>query len=55
MIPEGLTFANYDFAQSGEPHRLGDYEVGEKIEVEAFHNSGDKLDFVGEWLRRPEA
>jgi len=33
---------------------LLEIQVGEKIEVEAFHNSGDKLDFVGEWLRRPE-
>jgi hypothetical protein len=33
---------------------LLEIEVGEKIEAEAFHNSGDKLDFVGEWLRRPE-
>ena len=34
---------------------LLEIQPGEKIEVEAFHNSGDKLDFVGEWLRRPEA
>ncbi|NIP95739.1 MAG: hypothetical protein GWO24_20780 [Akkermansiaceae bacterium] len=33
---------------------LIELKVGERIEVEAFHNRGDKLDFVGEWLRRPE-
>lgn len=32
VIPEGLDFSNYDFAQAGEPHRWGDYEVGEKID-----------------------
>ena len=32
VVPEGLTFANYDFALSGEPHRLGDYQVGEVID-----------------------
>ncbi len=31
-IPDGLTFADYDFALAGEPHRFGDYEVGEKID-----------------------
>lgn len=31
-IPEGLDFSNYDFLQSGEPHRWGDYEIGEKID-----------------------
>jgi 2-methylfumaryl-CoA hydratase len=31
-IPAGLTFAKYDFAQAGEPHRLGDYAVGEVID-----------------------
>ena len=30
-VPEGLTFADYDFTLAGEPHRLGDYEVGEQI------------------------
>jgi len=30
-IPEGLDFTNYDFTLSGEPHRFGDYEVGEVI------------------------
>lgn len=33
---------------------LLELKVGEQIEIEAFHNRGDKLDFVGEWLRRPE-
>lgn len=31
-IPDGLDFNNYDFAQAGEPHRWGDYEVGEQID-----------------------
>lgn len=32
VIPEGLSFEGYNFVHSGEPHRLGDYEVGEKID-----------------------
>ncbi|MBZ4023949.1 hypothetical protein CKO11_15975 [Rhodobacter sp. TJ_12] len=32
VVPEGLTFEDYDFTLAGEPHRLGDYEVGEKID-----------------------
>ncbi len=28
-IPEGLDFEGYDFALAGEPHRWGDYDVGE--------------------------
>lgn len=31
-IPDGLTFADYDFALAGEAHRFDDYEVGEKID-----------------------
>ncbi|MEO0401237.1 MAG: MaoC family dehydratase [Pseudomonadota bacterium] len=31
-VPEGLSFADYDFAQAGEPHRWGDYDVGEQID-----------------------
>ena len=31
-IPEGLSFEDYDFTLAGEPHRWGDYEVGEKID-----------------------
>ncbi len=31
-IPDGLTFENYDFALAGEPHRLSDYSIGEKID-----------------------
>jgi 2-methylfumaryl-CoA hydratase len=31
VIPEGLNFNNYDFDLAGEPHRWGDYEIGEKI------------------------
>ncbi|MEM8579005.1 MAG: MaoC family dehydratase [Pseudomonadota bacterium] len=32
MVPEGLDFSAYDFAQAGEPHRLSDYSVGETID-----------------------
>ena len=32
VLPEGLTFAGYDFGLAGEPHRWGDYEIGEKID-----------------------
>ncbi|MBI6628706.1 MaoC family dehydratase [Pontibaca salina] len=32
VIPEGLDFTDYDFALAGEPHRWGDYEVGEQID-----------------------
>lgn len=32
VIPHGLDFSNYDFALAGEPHRLGDYAVGEIID-----------------------
>jgi len=32
IIPDGLDFSAYDFAAAGEPHRWGDYEVGEKID-----------------------
>ena len=32
VIPEGLDFSNYDFTLAGEPHRWGDYEIGEKID-----------------------
>ena len=31
-IPKGLNFKDYDFALAGEPHRWGDYEVGEVID-----------------------
>jgi 2-methylfumaryl-CoA hydratase len=31
VIPGGLDFSGYDFALAGEPHRHGDYEVGEVI------------------------
>ena len=27
---------------------------GDHLEIEAFHNSGDHLDFTGEWLKRVE-
>jgi 2-methylfumaryl-CoA hydratase len=32
VLPEGLDFTNYDFALAGEPHRWGDYTVGETID-----------------------
>ncbi len=32
VLPEGLSFAGYDFALAGEPYRLGDYAIGEVIE-----------------------
>ena len=32
VIPAGLDFTSYDVAAAGEPHRFGDYEVGEKID-----------------------
>lgn len=31
-IPDDLDFSNYDFTLAGEPHRWGDYEIGEKID-----------------------
>lgn len=32
VVPQGLDFSSYDTTLSGEPHRWGDYEVGEKID-----------------------
>jgi len=32
IIPQGLDFTGYDFALAGEPHRWGDYAVGERID-----------------------
>ena len=32
VVPQGLSFAGYDFALAGEPHRWGDYAVGEIID-----------------------
>ncbi len=31
-IPQGLDFSTYNFAQSGEPHGWGDYQIGEQID-----------------------
>ncbi len=31
-VPPGLDFTGYDFALAGEPHRWGDYEIGERID-----------------------
>jgi 2-methylfumaryl-CoA hydratase len=32
VVPEGLDFSGYDMALAGEPHRWGDYAVGEVID-----------------------
>ncbi len=32
VVPAGLDFTDYDFALAGEPHRWGDYVIGEKID-----------------------
>ena len=32
VVPTGLTFDGYDTDLAGEPHRLGDYQVGEQID-----------------------
>ena len=32
VVPQGLDFTNYDFTLAGEPHRWGDYEIGEQID-----------------------
>jgi 2-methylfumaryl-CoA hydratase len=32
VVPAGLDFARYDFGLAGEPHRWGDYAVGERID-----------------------
>ena len=32
IIPDTLNFTAYDFTAAGEPHRFGDYEIGEKID-----------------------
>lgn len=32
VIPKGLDFSAYDFTLAGEPHRWGDYSVGEQID-----------------------
>ncbi|WP_417742192.1 MaoC family dehydratase [Salipiger sp.] len=32
VIPDGLSFEGYDFTLAGEPHRWGDYEIGETID-----------------------
>ncbi len=32
VIPAGLDFSQYEFALAGEPHRWGDYAIGEKID-----------------------
>ena len=32
VLPDGLDFSRYDFTLAGEPHRWGDYAVGEVID-----------------------
>ncbi|MGQ0463687.1 MAG: MaoC family dehydratase [Sporichthyaceae bacterium] len=32
VVPAGLDFTAYDFVAAGEPHRYGDYAIGEKID-----------------------
>ncbi|MEL7091070.1 MAG: MaoC family dehydratase [Pseudomonadota bacterium] len=32
VVPDGLDFSSYDFGLAGDPHRWGDYEVGEQID-----------------------
>lgn len=32
VIPRGLDFTRYDFTLAGEPHRWGDYAIGEQID-----------------------
>jgi 2-methylfumaryl-CoA hydratase len=32
VVPAGLDFSAYDFRRAGEPHRFGDYRVGERID-----------------------
>ncbi len=32
VVPAGLDFSAYDFAAAGEPHRFGEYAVGERID-----------------------
>jgi len=32
VVPDGMHFADHDFTLAGEPHRLGDYKVGEVID-----------------------
>lgn len=32
VVPTGLDFKDYDFVLAGEPHRLADYSIGERID-----------------------
>ncbi|MGV6813085.1 MAG: MaoC family dehydratase [Brevirhabdus sp.] len=32
VVPDGLDFSGYDFTLAGEPHRWGDYDIGETID-----------------------
>lgn len=46
VIPQGLDFRTYDFALAGEPHRWGNYAVGEQID----HVDGVTLDETGHMM-----
>ncbi len=46
VIPEGLDFTGYDFELAGEPHRWGDYDIGEKID----HVDGVTIEEAGHML-----
>ncbi|MDP2739034.1 MAG: MaoC family dehydratase [Pseudorhodobacter sp.] len=50
VIPAGLDFMRYDFTLAGEPHRWGDYAIGEQIDhvdgvtiTEAEHMQATRL------------
>jgi len=46
LVPQGLDFTRYDFGLAGEPHRWGDYAVGETID----HADGVTLEEAGHML-----
>ena len=46
VIPKRLDFSRYDFALAGEPHRWGDYAVGEVID----HVDGVTVEEAGDML-----
>ena len=47
VVPEGLDFARYDFALAGEPHRWGDYAVGEVIDHVDARDGGRGRAYAG--------
>ena len=46
VVPEGLTFDDYDFGLAGEVHRWGDYEIGEVID----HVDGVTIEEAGHMI-----